>query len=266
MQNIDPVALLEPVLYVILSVGVVAYWKYRRRLTASVMLLSAVAYFLAIALKTVLQEFTYSWMVSTFGATSIPTGLYFGLQTSIFEVGLAYGVARFAVGRKQLDGRDAEGYGVALAFWENGVLLGALVMLNLALDYIIIAEGLLPQSVYQTLVNADPSLFYAPSQLLVPTAFGFLERVSSLLLHFSWGYLCVLAAYLGKKKYLVVALPMGVVDALVPFAGFVALWVFEATVFLLALGALLVTWRVTERDRRSGYVKVLTTGMPAETA
>ena len=266
MQNIDPVALLGPALYVLLGAGVVVYWRTRRRFTAAVLGLSAVAYFLAIGLKVVVQELTYGWMVAHFGATSIATGLYFGAQTSFFEVGLAYLVVLLAVSRKHLDARDAEGYGVALAFWENAIAVGGLTLFGLALDYLIIANGLLPRSEYQLLVNSDPSLFYSPVQLLFPTALGVLERVSSLLLHFSWGYLCVLAACLGKRKYFLVALPMGLIDALVPFAGDVPAWVFEATVFLLSLGALTVAREVTKEDRREGYAKVLTVATPTETA
>jgi uncharacterized membrane protein YhfC len=266
MQNIDPVALLGPIIYILFSAGVVVYWKSRRRLTAAVIVISAVAYFFAIGLKVVVQDLTYGWVVATFGATSLATGIYFGAQTSFFEVGLAYLVARWAVSKKQVEGRDGEGYGVALAFWENAVLLGALPLFNLAVVYAIIANGLMPQAEYQTIVNSEPGLFYSSTQLLFPTALGVLERVSSFVFHFSWGYLCVLAAYLGKKKYFLVALPMGLVDTLVPFAGDVSLWVFEATIFLLSLGSFFVAWTITKEDRRNGYAKVLTAGTPMESA
>jgi hypothetical protein len=265
VQDIDPVLFVGPLVYIAFSSFLVAYWHYRRRLTAIILFLSAVAYFAAIGLKVLVQSFTYGWIQPTFGTVSIPTGLYFGLQTTFFEIGLAYLVARFAVSRGKIDARDGEGYGVSLAFWENGVLIGALTLLSLVFVYVLIADGLLSQSLYQSIVSSDPSYFYPPSQLLYPTAFGILERLSSLLFHFSWGYLCVLAAYLHKRNYLLLALPMGLVDALVPFAGELPLWVFETGLFLVALGAFAITWKVTEKDRRSGYAKELTPGPPVGT-
>ncbi len=265
MQDIDPVLFIAPLATVVFSIIFVVWWHYKRRLTATILVVAALAYFTAIGLKVVFQEATYGWIQSTFGTVSVPTGLYFGLQTSFFEVGLAYLVARFAVSRWSIDARDGEGYGVSLAFWENGILTGALSLFSLALTYVFIADGLLPISTYQTLVNSQPSAFYPPAQLLFPTALSILERFSSFLIHFSWGYLCVLAAYLHKRNYLFLALPMGLVDTLVPFAGEVPLWVFETAIFLIALGAFAVTWRVTARDRRGGYAKELTSATPAAT-
>jgi hypothetical protein len=266
VQDIDPVVFLGPVAYIAFSAFLVAYWHYRKRLTAVILFLSAIAYFLAIGLKVVVQTLTYGWIEATFGTVSVPTGLYFGLQTTFLEVGLAYLVARFAVSRGEIGARDGEGYGVSLAFWENGVLLGALPVFSLAITYLLIADGLLSQSLYQSVVSSEPSAFLPPLQLLAPTAFGILERFSSFLLHFSWGYLCVLAAYLHKRRYLALALPMGMVDALVPFAGDVPLWVFETAIFLIALVAFTITWRVTEGDRRRGYSKELTPSTPVQAA
>jgi hypothetical protein len=266
VQNVDPVIFIGPLAYVAFSAFLVAYWHYRRRLTAVILFLSALAYFLAIGLKVAFQALTYGWVLDSFGATSVPTGLYFGLQTTFFEVGLAYLVSRFAASRGEIGARDGEGYGVSLAFWENGVLLGALPLFSLAITYLLIADGLLSQSLYQSVVNSEPSAFLPPLQQLVPTAFGILERFSSFLLHFSWGYLCVLAAYLHKRRYLALALPMGMVDALLPFAGDVPLWVFETALFLIALVAFAITWRVTEDDRRRGYSKELTPSTPVQAA
>jgi hypothetical protein len=253
MQNIDPVLLLQPVIVIAISVGLIVYWRLRRRFAAIVLLFSFIAYAGAIALKEVIQAYTYGDVTTAFGPVSWQTGLYFGAQTSLLEVGLAYLVARYAVSRKKMGGADAEAYGISLGFWENGVLLGALSLFSLAADYLLIAEGLIPASVYQTIVASDPSLFYTPQQLAFPLALGVLERISSLLSHFAWGYLCVLAAYLHKRVYVLIALPMGLLDVLVPFAQEIPLWEFEGLIFALALGSLLVAWKVTEADRRSGY-------------
>jgi YhfC intramembrane metalloprotease len=218
------------------------------------LLFSLAAYAGAIALKEVVQTYTSGWVISQFGYVSLPTGIYLGAQTSIFEVGLAYLVARYAVSRRSMGAADAEGYGVALGFWENAVLLGALPLLNLALTYALIYEGLLPQSVYQNLVASNPSLFYPPGQLIVPIAFAVLERVSSSLAHFSWGYLCVFAVCFRRRAYALIALPMGLLDVLVPFAQTIPLWEFETIIFLLSSGFVLLAWNVTRADRKRGSV------------
>ena len=245
MQNVDPVLILEPVLFIVLSVGVVLYWKLRRRFAAVVLFYSFVAYATAIVLKEVVQYFTAKAVFAQFGYSSWETGLYFGLQTSFFEVGLAYLAARYAVSTRYMGAPDGESYGIALGFWENGILLGALSFVNLLSTYLLIADNLLPQSVYQTLVNAEPSLFLPPQQLVFPIALATLERVSSLLAHLAWGYLCVLAAAFRRPKLFYTALPMGMLDFLVPFAPDMPSWLFELVVFLLSLGFLLVALRVT---------------------
>jgi hypothetical protein len=71
-----------------------------------------------------------------------------------------------------------------------------------------------------------------------------LERLSSMLAHVAWGVLCVLAAVSGQKRYLGYALPMGMLDALVPFAP-LNVKLFEVVVFLLSLGFVLVAWRAS---------------------
>jgi hypothetical protein len=245
MENIDPFILLEPVLFIALGTGLVLYWRLKRRLAGVVILLSLIAYAGAIALKEVIQAYTYNSFVAEFGYVSWQTGIYFGLQTCFLEVGLAYVVARYAVARKLIGAADAEGYGVSLAFWENAVLLGALSLVNLAATYILIADGLIPQSVYQTVVNSDPGLFLSPRQLAGPIALATLERVSSFLVHLAWGYLCVLGAALRKPVYFAIALPMGLIDALVPLAQEIATWEFEAMIFVFSLASFAIAWRVT---------------------
>ena len=253
MQNIDPVLFLQPAAVIAISVGLTVYWRRRRRFAGVVLVLSLIAYAGAIAIKGVVQSFSAAAVTSAFGSASLQTGLYYGVQTSVFEVGLAYLVARYAVSRKMIEGADAEAYGISLAFWENAVLLGALTLLNLAANYLLIADGLMPASVYQTIVNSNPSLFYPPQQLVIPMAFGILERMSSLMAHLAWGYLCVIAAVTRKRTYLAVALPMGLLDVLVPLAQNVPLWEFEAIVFLLSVGFLSVAWTITSAERASGY-------------
>jgi len=251
MQDFDPVLLLAPVIFIALGAGLVIYWRFERKLTGMVLFLSLIAYAGAIAIKEVVQAFTANGVTADFGSVSWQTGVYYGLQTCFFEVGLAYLVARYAVARKQMDAADAEGYGVSLAFWENAILLGALSLVNLTATYVVIYEGLLPESIYQNLVSSSPAIFYPPQQLALPIALATLERVSSFLAHLSWGYLCVLSAVFRKPLFMAVALPMGMIDALVPFAQELPVWEFELIIFSLSLACLIAALVATRSVRRN---------------
>ncbi len=251
MQNIDPVYMLQPIVVIAFSVGLVIYWAFKRNFAGRVLLYSLAAYAGAIALKYVVQIPTIGFMYSTFGAHSWQVGLYYGIQTSVFEVGGAYLVARYAASRSKFSLKDSESYGIGLAFWENGVLLGALSLLNLVSVYLILAIGpsIAAKQVYDTLTSTQPALFYGPIRALGTVGLGTLERVSSLLLHFSWGYLCVFAAVLRKYRYFLIALPMGLADFFVPLAGAVSLVVFELGLFALSALTVVVALTVTRRDR-----------------
>ncbi|MCW4017569.1 MAG: YhfC family intramembrane metalloprotease [Candidatus Bathyarchaeota archaeon] len=250
MQNIDLIFVLQPVIVGLFSVGLIVYWRLKRTFKWSVLLYTFIAYAVAIALKYALQLLTAPAVLETYGAQSIATGIYFGLQTVIFEVGIAYVVAWYATSRGKLDAKDAEAYGLGLAFYENGVLLGLLPLINLLSIYAILSSNTsIASMVYEQLLTAQPSLFYSPSQALSLIGWGILERVSSLLFHFSWGYLCVVAAYFHKKRFLLLALPMGFIDFLVPFASALTLPVFEALIFGLSITAVTVAILSTRKLR-----------------
>ena len=51
MQNIDPVYMLQPIVVIAFSVGLVIYWAFKRNFAGRVLLYSLVAYGGAIALK-----------------------------------------------------------------------------------------------------------------------------------------------------------------------------------------------------------------------
>ncbi len=257
VQNIDPVYLLGPMVTFGFSVALVLFWAFKRRFSASVLLYSLVAYAGAIALKYAIQIPTAKAVADAFGASSVATGLYYGTQTMILEVGLAYVVARFAVSRDKFVADDGEGYGIGLSFWENGVLLGLLSLVSLAADYVILAGGspALSQQVYQQLLTAEPQLFSPPLQALPSIGFGILERLSSTLLHFSWGYLTLMAACFRRRSLLLLALPMGLVDSLVPLAGALTVPVFEAIVFALALTCLVASLASTRDLRKNMRVR-----------
>ena len=95
-----------------------------------------------------------------------------------------------------------------------------------------------------------PGLFASSSTALSSVALGVGERVSSIMIHVAWGYLCVMAAVYRKKWLFLIALPMGFVDFLVPFAQN-SLVAFEAVVFVLALISVAVAWFATRTVRKS---------------
>ena len=215
-----------------------------------------VAYIFAIVLKEVLQTFTAASVIATFGSESVVTGLYFGLQTSFFEVGLAFAVAWYFASQKRLFGKDAEAYGLGLSFAENGLLLGVLPLINLIAYYSVLSSNTtLASTLYAQLLSGQPSLFYSTSRALPLVGFGILERVSSLLIHFSWGYLAVISAFYRKRRYFLLAFPMGLVDALVPFAPALGLGKFEAVIFGISVIALVATIVSTRNLVRTGSPK-----------
>ncbi|MDE1858711.1 MAG: YhfC family intramembrane metalloprotease, partial [Thaumarchaeota archaeon] len=235
---------------IIVSVALLVYWHRRRGFSLAIFAYSFVAYAAAIALKYAVQIPTVDLATSYFGRTSVGLGVYYGVQTAFFEVGLAYLVAWYAVKRGHLARKDAEGYGAGLAFWENAVLLGALPLVNLVADYAILSgSSSLSQTVYGLLSGGSAYLFDPVPRALVLTSLGAVERLSSILLHTAWGYLCVMAAVLGKRRLFFIALPMGFVDFFVPFATSIGLAVFEALVFAISLAGVLVAWYAT-RDAK----------------
>jgi hypothetical protein len=251
MQNINPLYFLQPVITIAFSVGLVIYWRLKRSFTRGVLVQSLVAYAGAIAAKIVFQYSTFGAFLASFGDSSTALGVYFGVQTVFFEVGGAYLVAAWAFSRGKLGSNDAEGYGIGLALWENAGYLGILGLVNLLSVYLTLAfGGPGTQEFYSTLVQTQPALFNPASQVLPLVGYGLLERVTSLLFHFSWGYLSLLAVCLRDRRYLLVALPMGMLDFFVPFAGSLGLLVFELTIFALGLSALAVTWLVTKNSRQ----------------
>lgn len=255
MENIDPIFFLGPVVVLAFSFGLVGYWRLRRRLTAWVILFSLAAYFAAIAAKSLLQAASYAPLDSAVKGSPWVLGPYFGLQTTLFEVGFAYLLARYAVGKGWFHANDAEGYGVSLALWENGVLIGGLSLVQYVAYYSVLSgSGPSAEQLYATLAQAAPSLFYPSSSAAPLVGYSVLERVSSLFLHFSWGYLVVLSAVYNKRSLLAAALPMGLVDSLVPFEGSLGLGLFEGLVFVIALGTVGVALRMTRDQYRSASV------------
>ena len=247
MQNIDPIFILEPVIAITLATGFLLYWYFKRRFHPMVIVYSLIAYAVAIALKYVVQIPTINIVINAFGQHSIALGVYYGLQTVFFEVGLAFVVAWYTFKKGVLDRRDAEGYGAGLAFWENAGYIGILTLIDYITYYSILSSNsALAQTLYNQLSTNAPGLFAPAAQAFGSVALSTVERVSSILFHFAWGYLCVMAVVYRKKILLLIALPMGFVDFLVPFAsGNIVL--FEAVVFALSVISVIVAWYATKK-------------------
>ncbi|MCW4028736.1 MAG: YhfC family intramembrane metalloprotease [Candidatus Bathyarchaeota archaeon] len=238
MQNIDPLFLLQPILVIVISLAVMMYWYFKRRFHLGVWLYSLIAYFGAIGLKYAVQIPT----AGLIGTNPYVQGAYLGLQTVAFEVGLAYLIAWYAISHHKLDVRDAEAYGSGLAFWENAVFLGALSLLNMVTYYYILASGgELAQTLYNQLNTAAPTLFAPTTEVLGLVALGILERLSSMLIHIAFGYLCFMAIIYRDKRLFLLALPMGLVDFFVPFAQNNML-LFEGLIFAIAIDSVLAAW------------------------
>jgi len=248
MQNIDPLLILQPIIVIAFSVATVLYWRRRQGFTRDVLGFSLVAYGGAIAVKVVFQYLTApSFMAGARGSLWL-LGLYLGLQTVIFEVGGAFLVARFAVSRRRMKRKDGVAYGLGLAFWENCALIGASSLLSLAFYWITLSQGgVAAESLYSLLSTSQPQLFYSPLEALQAVGWGLLERISSLMVHLSWGYLCLKSAASRKNTYFFLALPMGMVDFFVPFVQILTVPIFELLVFMLAALCILATVYFTKR-------------------
>jgi hypothetical protein len=259
VQNIDLWYVLQPIIVIIICSALMVYWHSRRHFHAGVWGYSAIAYFGAITLKYAVQLPTINTVTADFGAHSVQLGLYYGLQTVFFEVGLAYLVAWYAISHGKLEKKDAEAYGSGLAFWENAVYLGILTLISLISIYAILSTNTpTAQTVYNQLMTNQPDLFASASKALSSDALGTVERISSILFHFAWGYLCMMAAAYHKKRLFLIALPMGFVDFLVPFTTSETIVLFEATVFALSVISILVAWYATRRViKNSGNQTIL---------
>jgi len=252
MQNINALVFLSPIIMIAFSVGLIAYWRVKRRFTIWTLLLALAAFAGAIALKSIFQYFTAQPFVMAVGGDPAAIGIYVGLQTVVFEVGGAYLAARIAFSHNKIRADDAEGYGLGLAFWENAVLVGGSLLLNLVVFYAILAGGGPDaQQLFDYLSAASPVYFDSAAIVLPQVGLAILERVSSLLVHFSWGLLCVFAVAFKKKRFLLLALPMGLVDFLVPYAGDIGILNFEILFFGLCLLCLLVALGFTKAERKN---------------
>ena len=250
VENFNPVFLLSPAIPIIFSFALLFYWRYRKSFRWMILVYALIAYAGAIFIKSVFQYFTALPFINYFGSVSVATGLYYGLQTSLLEVGLAYVVIRYAIRRHDYESKYASSYGISLSFWENGILLGVYPLINLALSYILISANLagLSQLLSDTLMKSEPGLFAPTLQALPSIGLSGIERTSSLFAHYSWGVLVFLSVTRKKVSYFLIALPMGLIDALVPYARVMGIYRFEAILFFITVIFLAIVILVQKRN------------------
>ena len=250
MQNINPIFILQPLIVIIFSSALMLYWYKKRRFHSMIWLYTLIAYGVAIALKYVIQIPSIGFVNGLDNPYIL--GMYYGLQTVFFEVGLAYVIAYLAAKRGSLERKDAEAYGSGLAFWENAALLSALSLVNLIAYYFILSSSSsLADTLYSQLSQGAPGLFASNVDALGAVAIGCIERVSSMMIHVAWGYLCVMAVLHRNKRLFLIALPMGLIDFIVPFAVDIGVAPFEAIIFGLAALSVVVAWFVTKNLRKN---------------
>ena len=266
MQNINPLFMLQPIIVIAFSVAIMIYWHRKRHFHANIWLFTLIAYGAAIALKYAIQIPTAGFVNGL--SNPFISGAYFGLQTVFLEVGLAYVIARYAFSKGKIDQRDAEAYGSGLAFWENVGFLAILNLINLMAYYFILSgTGSFIEQTYDQLFANAPDLFASNSTALGLVALGSLERFSSALIHIAWGYLCVMAVVHKNKKLFLIALPMGLIDFLVPFATELGIIPFELTVFALAVLSVFVAWYASKKvsKQQAAQTPLPLTAAPAVT-
>ncbi|MCL4344473.1 MAG: hypothetical protein JRN26_02155 [Nitrososphaerota archaeon] len=251
MTQINTIYFLTPAIVMAFSVGAVIYWHFKRSFTLNVLLYTFIAYFGAITIKYIFQYLTLVPYSSMIHGNQPLLGVYYGLQTMLLEVGLAYIIARFATSKDKISRKDATGYGLGLAMWENGVLIAIPLMIDYLLYYTLLASPS-SSSFYIKLFAAAPALFLPTNQALPLIGFVVLERISSLLSHVAWGYLAVIAAVTGKKRYFYIALPMGLIDFFVPYASSMGITAFELLIFILSFTSLAVALVAGSRSK-AGY-------------
>jgi len=247
MQNINLLYLLQPIIVILISSVLLFYWHRKRHFSWKVLLFSLPAYAGAIALKIVVQAPTIEYVRA---AGPVALGAYFGLQTAIFETGLAFLVAWIVIHYRELGKKDSEGYASGFAFWENAGLLGVIAIINFCSMYFALSSNTpFAQPLFEQLMTNSPELFASNTEVLCSVAIGTFERMTSLIAHFACGYLCFMAAYHRKPRLFLLALPtMGIVDALIPFIGdsLRSVMIFELGAFALSVMFLLIAWYATK--------------------
>lgn len=235
-MSINPVIILSPILSIIIATVPVIIF----RPNASIALVSAFAYFLAIGLKAAIESLSSNLISSS---PIYLQALFYGSLTAIFEVGLAF-LFPFAFQNyfKEYTKRKAISYGTMLAFWENGILEGLIVLINVAT---LLALQKYNPALVEQILRSQPALAYPTSQLLPYIGLGALERVSSFLAHASWGSFAYYYLFNRSKRFFLIAL-LGYIDAFVIIMRnrILPLYLGEIIVFAISLLAFVISYKI----------------------
>jgi len=233
--EINPLIALEPPLYII--IGVIPIIIFRPN--GPIIAISALAYFLAIVAKVLIESPSSNFILSS---PLYIQAIFYGSLTAIFEVGFAFLFPLlFQSSLKKYNKRLAISYGAMLAFWENAVLLGISGLIQVA--SLLYLQSHNPALVQQA-IQAQPSLAYPTPQLLPLIGFGALERISSFLAHTAWGSLGYYYLFRRSKSLFLIAL-LGYIDALVPLIqhNVIPLSLFEILIFVISLIGFLLAYK-----------------------
>lgn len=187
---VNPTFYLVPLLS--MAIGIIPVLYFRR--DGLLFVIAALAYFLAIAGKVIIQ----SLFPVFFQTNTLPTYAAYGVLTAVLEIGLAYVFVLFYKG----DFRSWKGwaYGSYLAFFENFIYIGVLTLINLL--------------AYQFLISSTAAQNpYTANYLVTSIPVGF-ERVTSFVAHAVWGYIAFFAATRKKPAYVLLAMPLASIDSI----------------------------------------------------
>ena len=157
-----------------------------------ILLIAGAAYFSAVIIKAVIQVSFLQFFLTP----QIQTYLTYGALTAVTEPGLAYLFSRFVRQYPQT-------YGVSLAFWENGILVGLLGL---------VTAIVLPSNF--NLVSMSPLL----SEPLAVVVLGkTMDRLSSLFIHYAWGVSAYMSFWKKNVKFILTTAPLGLIDSLAAY-------------------------------------------------
>lgn len=186
---VDPVNYLPVVLSIAIGIAPVLYFRRNGML----FLLAALAYFMAIVAKLIVQALFYSF----FHEQQLATYIAYGALTAVFEIGFAYAFALLYKGK--FSAHRGWAYGSYLAFFENAIVVGAFGLLSLIVINLFVTRG-----------TGLDSLASGNILMSIPSAF---ERITSLIAHAVWGYLALFAAVRRKPAYVLAAVPLAFIDS-----------------------------------------------------
>ena len=233
-MSINPLIALGPLLSII--IGVVPIIIFRPN--GPIITISALAYFLAIVAKVLIELPSSNFILSS---PLYIQAIFYGSLTAVFEVGFAF-LFPLLFQVKVYNKRLAISYGAMLAFWENAVLLGISGLIQVVSLLYLQSHN---PSLVQQAIHTQPSLAYSTPQLLPLIGFGALERVSSFLAHTAWGSLAYYYLFIRSKSFFLIAL-LGYIDAFVPLIqhNVIPLSLGEILIFVISLIAFLLAYKI----------------------